>query len=90
MCACVFQWLTSYGQKHGDGREGPSEALAAHKDGAVPLGQQTHQAKQAALQHSPERWNEEASFHVTQSCYSTRTLVTPALTRQRSATLTYS
>lgn len=52
---------TAYCQQHGDGSEGPGEALAAHEDGAVLLGQQAHQAEQTPLQHSAERWREEGN-----------------------------
>lgn len=51
--------LTAYCQQHGDGGEGPGEALAAHEDGAVLLGQQAHQAEQAPLQNSAERWRDQ-------------------------------
>lgn len=59
MCFACRLWLTAYGYQHGDGGEGPGQALAAHEDAAVPLRQEPHQAKQTALQHSPECWGEE-------------------------------
>lgn len=60
---CVCRRLTAYCQQHGDGSKGPSKALAAHKDGAVLLGQHTHQAEQTALQHCTKRWQEKQSFN---------------------------
>ena len=54
------RYLTAYGQQHGDGSERPGDALAAHEHGAVLLRQQTHQAKQTALQHGAERWGEQS------------------------------
>lgn len=54
--AMICGRLTAYRQQHGDGGEGPGEALAAHEDGAVLLGQQAHQAEQAPLQNSAKRW----------------------------------
>lgn len=57
--AMICGRLTAYCQQHGDGSEGPGETLAAHEDGAVLLGQQAHQAEQAPLQNSAERWRDQ-------------------------------
>lgn len=59
MQLCSGRRLTADCQQHGDGSEGPGEALAAHEDGAVLLWQQAHQAKQAPLQNSAKRWRGE-------------------------------
>lgn len=55
MRLCVGGRLTGCGEQHGDGGEGPGEALAAHEYSAVVLRQQADQAEQAALQHGAER-----------------------------------
>jgi len=56
VCCVACGWLTGDGEQHGDGGEGPGEALAAHEDGAELLREETHQAEQASLQHGTERW----------------------------------
>lgn len=81
LCVCVGGWLTGYGEQHGDGSEGPGEALAAHEDGAVLLRQLTHQAEQTALQHGTKRCGQEARVHYCQP-------LVPLLTH--TGTLTYS